>query len=137
MGWLEILPLLRRLLPLLHQTVPMLERSMARGNNAASAGSSASAASIDAFRADLQALDNGHRILGEQLRQNTTHLEALSELVQQNTRVSEVYATQLRETDARLASLTTWVKAAAALSAVTLLAIIVWLSILMHVGRPA
>ncbi len=64
MGWLELLPLLRRVLPLLDRLAPMLESLVAgrMGGRAAVEASSASLAAVSKTHLSLQTTLEDHRL---------------------------------------------------------------------------
>lgn len=126
MGWLEILPLLRRLLPLLSRAVPMLESTLAARSSARSESSS------EALRAEVLQLGSGTSSIQSTLKQHSAQLAQISGDLQQ-TRLDSAAARDALEL--RLATITRWMKVAVVLSSLALVAVIALVVSLLRCGH--
>lgn len=127
MGWLEILPLLRRLLPLLSRAVPMLESTLAARSSARSESSS------EALRAEVLQLGSGTSSIQSTLMQHSAQLTQISGDLQQ-TRLDSAAARD--SVELRLSALTRWMKIAVVLSSLALATLLVLLVVVLG-GRAA
>jgi hypothetical protein len=85
MGWLELIPLLKRLLPLLSRMVPMLEAFVvARASNGKEAEARVERVAADLkgdFRSEFASAAENHAALTRTLAEQTEHLRVLGDEV--------------------------------------------------------
>lgn len=124
MGWLELLPLLRRMLPLLDRLMPMLEATLA-GRAAARAEADRSSAAAPEIARDLE-------ILLQSVEGQRAQTLALSEEIKRLRMSHEVVAARLEANEAQLARMVGWVKAGAILTPALLIAACLLLVLLAH-----
>jgi chromosome segregation ATPase len=86
MGWLELIPLLKRLLPLLARVAPMLEAFVvARATNSKEAEARVERVTADLkgdFKSEFALAAENHAAINRTLAEQTEHLRALSDDVQ-------------------------------------------------------
>lgn len=124
MGWLELLPLLRRVLPLLDRLAPMLEGLLAGRASARAEVDRNGAAAVDATRAQdalLQVLEE-HRVQVSTMMQEIESLRA----------GNEIFATRLQASEAQLRSLTVWVRVGTIVTPALVLVVLFLVAVLLR-----
>ena len=124
MGWLELLPLLKRALPLLSRVVPMLEtlvasRGLARAELARTSSTSAE-------------VTQSHGEVVAALEAQSGQLAALAEDVKRLGAADEYFAKRFQAIEGQVSGLQTLLKALAATVVLLLLVIVVLLVVLVH-----
>ena len=121
----ELLMQLRVLLPYLTRLVPLLDRGLLKA-----------APDLSEFRKELQDVHTGNRDLGTQIRNQALQMERIEEQLLRVREIGERTQKESSELSVELRSLTGWVRALAALTALVLLALIVVAALqLFHLGR--
>lgn len=126
MGWLELLPLLKRVLPLLDRLTPMLEMTVANRMAARSEGDRSGAAAVLAETQDA---------LVHSVEEQRTQLVGLTQEVKLLRVANDIVVARLQTSEAQSEALAKWVKAAAVVT--TLLVLIVLALVLVLLAKHA
>jgi hypothetical protein len=107
MGWLELIPLLKRLLPLLSRMVPMLEAFVvARASNGKEAEARVDRVAADLkgdFKSEFASAAQNHAALTQTLAEHGEYLRVLNEDVHRLHLASGVHDARMEAVEAQLA----------------------------------
>ncbi len=132
MGWLELIPLLKRLLPLLSRVAPILESFVVARGTANADTQVALQRFSGEVRGDLAIAVQNHAELQRTLADHTEHLLILTEDMRQLRVADNQYAARLEEAETQIAAMSRWLRAVSIVTIVLLLACVALLVVLLR-----
>jgi hypothetical protein len=135
MGWLEIIPLLKRLLPLLTRVAPMLEGVIAARVSASASNEEAFQRFSGELKGDFAIAAQNHAELRRSLADHTEHLLVIADDIKQLRVADTQYAARLEEAETQIASMGKWLRAVSIITILLLLVCIFLLSAILSSRR--